>query len=138
MSSFSQALPVHMTLVGCYSTNERLIDCTYHDFSSLSYDTTSMDVSISCGSDSADKDSAGMSDDEDDSATESDDNDDSTDNDSNGSADVDSTAIDSAGAKDEPSSVSVASLSVAVICASALIILVAVLIIMYMFRQSTL
>ena len=116
-SSSFQSLPVHMTLVGCYSTNERLTDCTYHEFSSSI--TTSMDVRISCGVDSADKDSAVVSDD-----------DDSTDDDSDGSTDV-----DSAGVSDELNSVSVASLSVAVICASVVIILVAVLIIMYMLRQ---
>ena len=76
-----------------------------------------MDVSISCGSDSADKDSGGVSDD-------------STDDDRDSTADV-----DSAGVSDELSRVSVTSLSVAVICASAVIILVAVLIIVYMLRQ---
>ena len=54
-SSSFQSLPVLMTLVGCYNTNERLTDCTYHEFSTSI--TTLMDVSISCGSDSADKDS---------------------------------------------------------------------------------
>ena len=106
-----------MTLVGRYSTDERLTDCTYHEFSSSI--TTSMDISISCGVDSADKDSAVVSDD-----------DDSTDDDREGSADV-----HSAGVSDELNSVSVASLSVAVICAFAVIILVAVLIIVYMLRQ---
>ena len=56
------------------------------------------------GSDSADKDSGGVSDD-------------STDADRDGTADV-----DSAGVSDELSRVSVTSLSVAVICASAVII----------------
>ena len=32
--------------MGCYGSEERLIDCAYHDFGS----TVSMDVSISCGS----------------------------------------------------------------------------------------
>ena len=86
-SSSSQSLPVHMTLVGCYSSNDSLIDCAYHEFPSST--TSSMDISISCGS----------------------------------------------GRSDELNSVSVASLTVAVICASAVIILVAVLIIMFMLRQ---
>ena len=42
----AQTLPVSITLVGCYSSDERLIDCAYHDFPSDS--TISMDVSISC------------------------------------------------------------------------------------------
>ena len=41
-----QSLPAYLTLVGCYGSEERLIDCAYHDFGS----TVSMDVSISCGS----------------------------------------------------------------------------------------
>ena len=90
----SQSLPVYMTLVGCYSSEERLIDCAYHDF--IGSKSTSMDVSISCGSISAE---------------------------------------DSTEKSDELNSVSVASLSVAVICASALIILVALLIIRHMLRQ---
>ena len=42
----SNCIPVSITLVGCYSSDERLIDCAYHDFPSDS--TISMDVSISC------------------------------------------------------------------------------------------
>ena len=40
-----------MTLVGCYGTEERLTNCSYHKFeySTSSYiPSTSMDVSISC------------------------------------------------------------------------------------------
>ena len=107
-----------MSLVGCYSTNERLTDCTYHEFSSSI--TTSLDISISCGGNNLDKDSEVSNDNY------------HTDNDSetDGSADV-----ESAGVSDELNSVSLASLSVAVICALAVIILVAVLIIMFMLRQ---
>ena len=75
-----------------------------------------MDVSISCGSDSARESNE----------------DNRTDNRTiiDGSADV-----DSAGVTDKLNSVSIASLSVAVICAFVVIILVVVLIIMYMLRQ---
>ena len=44
----SQYLPVHMTLVSCYSSNISLINCSYHEFSNST--TTSMDIFISCGS----------------------------------------------------------------------------------------
>ena len=49
----SYSLPTFMTLVGCYGTEERLTNCSYHKFeySTSSYDITSrtsMDVSISC------------------------------------------------------------------------------------------
>ena len=37
-------LPTFMTLVGCYGTEDKLADCSYHEFKS----PTSMDVSISC------------------------------------------------------------------------------------------
>ena len=43
-----QSLPVSITSVGCYSSDERLIDCAYHDFPMASTSSTSMDVSISC------------------------------------------------------------------------------------------
>ena len=52
-SSSSQSLPVHMTLVGCYSSNDSLIDCAYHEFPSTT--TSSMDISISCGSGNSDE-----------------------------------------------------------------------------------
>jgi hypothetical protein len=47
----SQSLPTFMTLVGCYGSEERVVDCDYQDFrysSSISPPTTTMDVSISC------------------------------------------------------------------------------------------
>ena len=49
----SYSLPTFMTLVGCYGTEERLTNCSYHEFvySTSSYgitSSTSMDVSISC------------------------------------------------------------------------------------------
>ena len=43
-----QSLPVSITSVGCYSSDERLIDCAHHDFPMASTSSTSMDVSISC------------------------------------------------------------------------------------------
>ena len=43
-SSTSQSLPASMTLVGCYGSEERLTDCSYHEFTA----TSSMDISISC------------------------------------------------------------------------------------------
>ena len=49
----SQSLPTFMTVVGCYGSEERVVDCDYQDFrysSSISSPTTTMDVSISCGS----------------------------------------------------------------------------------------
>jgi deleted-in-malignant-brain-tumors protein 1 len=49
----SQSLPTFMTVVGCYGSEERVVDCDYQDFrysSSTSSPTTTMDVSISCGS----------------------------------------------------------------------------------------
>ena len=53
--SSSQTLPVLRTLLGCYSSQERLVDCAYHNFqmsTSSSSTTASMDVSISCQSSS--------------------------------------------------------------------------------------
>ena len=47
----SQTLPAFMTIVGCYGSEERLTDCSYHEFeysTSASTATTSMDISISC------------------------------------------------------------------------------------------
>ena len=38
-------LPASITLVGCYGSEEKLVDCAYHD-----YTDSSMDVWISCGS----------------------------------------------------------------------------------------
>ena len=40
-------LPTFITRVGCYGSEEKLINCSYHKFET----TTSMDVSINCGSD---------------------------------------------------------------------------------------
>ena len=37
-------LPAHLTLVGCYGSEKKLIDCAHHDYTS----PTSMDISISC------------------------------------------------------------------------------------------
>ena len=37
-------LPAHLTLVGCYGSEKKLIDCAHHDYTS----STSMDISISC------------------------------------------------------------------------------------------
>ena len=47
----SQTLPAFMTVVGCYGSEERLTDCSYHEFeysTSPSIKSTSMDISISC------------------------------------------------------------------------------------------
>ena len=41
-------LPVSMTLVACYGSEERLIDCSYHEFTDSKDD--SMDIGINCGS----------------------------------------------------------------------------------------
>ena len=42
-------LPTFMTLVGCYGTEDKLADCSYHEFESPTSGTiSSMDVSISC------------------------------------------------------------------------------------------
>ena len=46
-SAVSHSLPIFITRVGCYSSEEKLINCSYHKFET----TTSMDVSIYCGSD---------------------------------------------------------------------------------------
>ena len=50
----SQSLPVFMTLVGCYGTEDNITNCSYHEFkysTSASTITTSMDISITCTSD---------------------------------------------------------------------------------------
>lgn len=39
------SLPIHLTLVGCYGSEEKLIDCAHHEYGT-SYST---DISISCG-----------------------------------------------------------------------------------------
>ena len=42
-------LPTSITLVGCYGTEDRLADCSYHEFESPTSGTiSSMDISISC------------------------------------------------------------------------------------------
>ena len=38
-----------MTFVGCYGEEQKLTDCAYHEFESISTLTTSNDVSISWG-----------------------------------------------------------------------------------------
>ena len=43
----SASLPVHVTLVGCYRSDEKLTDCAYDMYTSSS---DSMDVSVICGS----------------------------------------------------------------------------------------
>ena len=82
------SLPVHLTLVGYYSSEEKLIDCAHHEYTG----STSMDISISCGS-----------------------------------------TITSESA--ELDTVSAVSLSIAVICIFALIVLVAVLIVVFLLRR---
>ena len=42
----SLTLPTHLTLVGCYGSEEKLIDCNHHEYTS----STSVDVSITCSS----------------------------------------------------------------------------------------
>ena len=42
----TQSLPVFMTVVGCYGFEEKLTDCSYHEFESPT--TSSIDISISC------------------------------------------------------------------------------------------
>ena len=124
-SSSSQSLPVHMTLVGCYSTNTRLADCTYHEF--LSSTATSMDISISCGSDKTDNNRSGNG-----NNTTGEKGDGSGGaEDSDGS---DNTNVDSSGLSNELNSVSVASLSITVFCTFAVFIL-AVLVIKFMLKQ---
>ena len=52
----SQMLPAFMRLVGCYGSEDRLVDCDYQEFqysSSPSAASNTMDVSISCGSEEA-------------------------------------------------------------------------------------
>ena len=44
----SPSLPVHMTLVGCYSSDEKLTDCAYHEYTSSG--NHHMDISVDCGS----------------------------------------------------------------------------------------
>ena len=42
-------LPTSITLVGCYGTEDKLADCSYHEFESPTSGTiSSMDISISC------------------------------------------------------------------------------------------
>ena len=48
--SASHSLPISMTLVSCYGSEDKLIDCAYHDFTYTGDVATSMDVSVSCGS----------------------------------------------------------------------------------------
>ena len=43
----TQSLPTHMTLVGCYGSEEKLINCSYHEFEKVA--TSAMDISVSCG-----------------------------------------------------------------------------------------
>ena len=50
-------LPVSMTLVACYGSEERLIDCSYHEFTDSKDD--SMDIGINCGS--SESSAAGLS-----------------------------------------------------------------------------
>ena len=114
----SASLPVHLTSVGCYGSEEKLIDCTYHEYTTpdpsinpFFFDyyygllhvnniktNPSMDISISCFSN------------------------------------VDSTSSSST----EVDSVSTISLIISIISLSAVIVLVAVLIIVVViFRQRT-
>ena len=47
----SYSLPTFMTLVGCYGTEERLTNCSYHKFEyskSSHISSTSMDISVGC------------------------------------------------------------------------------------------
>ena len=55
----SASLPVYLTSVGCYGYEEKLINCTHHEYTS----STSMDISISCinSGDSVDSSSDKMS-----------------------------------------------------------------------------
>ena len=107
----SASLPVHLTSVGCYGSEEKLIDCGHHKYATSfvhpyfpgDIANPSMDISISCLS--------------------------SVDNSSSVSS-VDSTS------SGEVNSVSTVSLIVSVISASALTVVVAVLIIV-VFRQRT-
>ena len=93
----SHTLPISMTLVACYGSEERLIDCDYHEYTDdRNYST---DVSISCHSSTSDSPAAG----------------------SNNSTSNNPTA--------GSNGVSIASLTVAVICAVAVVILVAILIV---------
>ena len=93
----SHTLPISMTLVACYGSEEGLIDCDYHEYTDdRNYST---DVSISCHSSTSDSPAAC----------------------SNNSTSNDPTA--------DSNGVSIASLTVAVICAVAVVILVAILIV---------
>ena len=124
-SSSSYSLPFHMTLVGCYSTNTRLTDCTYHEF--LSSTATSMDISISCGSNTTDNNRSGNG-----SNTTGEKGDGS--GGAGNSVGSDNTNVDSSGLSNELNSFSVASLSIAVFCTFAVFIL-AVLVIKLMLKQ---
>ena len=42
----SASLPVHLTAVGCYGSEEKLIDCAHHNYTG----SLSRDISISCSS----------------------------------------------------------------------------------------
>ena len=93
----SHTLPISMTLVACYGSEEGLIDCDYHEYAdNKSYST---DVSISCHSSSSDSPVASSND--------------------------STTTSPTAGSN----GVSIASLTVAVVCAVAVVILVAILIV---------
>ena len=52
-------LPASITLVGCYGSEDRLVDCAYHDFTGSK--TSSMDVWISCGGSSEEEAAASIS-----------------------------------------------------------------------------
>ena len=96
----SRSLPVSMTLVGCSGSEERLIDCVYHDF--IGSQANSMDVSISCGS----------------STIES-----TTDSTSDSTSEKPEATVQSV-----PSSESTASLSIAVISIIAIVIMASILV----------
>ena len=100
-------LPIHLTSVSCYGFEEMLINCTHHKYNSY----ISMDISISCNSKYSSSNGGK-----------------STSNSTNG---VESSKDSTSSTKFE--NMSIASLSIAVIFASAFIVLLVVLIV----RQRT-
>ncbi|CAI8023564.1 Scavenger receptor cysteine-rich domain superfamily protein, partial [Geodia barretti] len=44
----SKSLPTFMTLVGCYSSEDKLTDCSYHEFEWYGDVISTLDISISC------------------------------------------------------------------------------------------
>ena len=121
-----QSLPVSITSVGCYSSNERLIDCAHdaYDFpvASVLPKPISMDVSISCHQSSEQQ--KNHSSEQQTTSPSSSDNEQLRPGTSSSSSD-----------NEKLRRVSTASLAVAVICVISVVFLVALLVIVFVLRR---